>query len=90
MITKVKLINTMLILENVKRDNNIITANYSFPGIEGSGSFTYDIKTGKYKEVLFGDRKEPEKMYGFGHIKSLLRQMVAYDRYPERMSYGWY
>ena len=80
----------MLILENVKKDNNSIKAEYRFPGIEGTGTFVYDIKTGKYKEVVFGNRKNPEKMYGFGHIEPLLKQMVAYDRYPERMSYGWY
>ena len=44
----------------------------------------------KIKEVVFEKRKEPEKMYGFGHIEPLLKQMVEYNRYPKRMSYGWY
>ena len=33
----------MLILENVRKNNNIICGNYPFPGINGSGYFEYDI-----------------------------------------------
>ena len=81
----------MLILENVKRKNELISADYSFSGYPGEkGSFVYDVKNDRYKSVKFPNEEEPEKMYGFGKVKYLIKQMIQYDNYPETVKCRWY
>lgn len=79
----------MLILENVVKKDNKITANYSFPGIDVIGDVVYDVQKSEISEAHFGDY-EPKEVYGFYHLKKALQMMVRYNKFPKRYEYFWY
>lgn len=80
----------MLTLENVRKENSIISAEYCFSGYEERGNFSYDIKNGKFLDVAFGNIENPEEVYGFGKILYLVKQMIRYDKYPSSVKCRWY
>ena len=80
----------MLTLENVKKENNIISAEYCFSGYKERGFFSYDINQGKFNVLRFGDVEKPEEVYGFSKVKYLLKQMISYNNYPQTVSCRWY
>ncbi len=81
----------MLRLENVKKDDNLITANFFFVGEDEKGSVEYDIGKNKITKALYGD-KDPltDFVYGFGYIKQIFEMMVQNNKYPSDLTYEWY
>lgn len=80
----------MIILENVKKQNNYLKGNYRFAGYPESGSFIYDIQKKDYLEVKFGKEKNPKKVYGFSKLTYLLDMMIQHNKYPEQINCRWY
>ena len=79
----------MLILDNLKKRENRITADYYFPGNEVKGNVTYDTQKKEVVEVACGDRK-PETIYGFTHLVKVLEMMTDNNKYPDPFEYYWY
>lgn len=80
----------MLTLENVRKENNFINADYWFSGYEERGSFSYDINKADFTKLVFGDVEKPEEVYGFSKLMYLIKQMISYDRYPPTVRCRWF
>lgn len=83
----------MLVLENVKRENNIIDADFYFPDYEEDekykGHVRYDISTGDYIDITYSG-KERKSRYGFSHLTLALQDMVRNGHYPETYTVRWF
>lgn len=79
----------MLILENLKRIENRIVADFYFPGNEARGSVVYDIDSKDVIEVDCGS-KDPRSIYGFAHLVNVLKMMADNNKYPKTFEYYWY
>ncbi len=79
----------MLILENIRKKDDIIRADFSFPGIEGSGSIVYDARKREVINAEFGD-KSPKEVYGFWHLVKVLNMMIDAGKFPTKYEYCWY
>ena len=84
-----RLIYTMLLLENLKKIDNRIIADFYFPGSKYSGSIVFDVQKKDIIEVKCGDC-DPKSIYGFRHLINVLKMMVDNNKYPSRFEYYWY
>ena len=81
----------MVVLENVKKEENRIQLNFHFVGVETVGSAVYDIQKGEVIEASYGDKNPLEDIvYGFKYVVDACKMMVEHNRYPATLEYAWY
>ena len=79
----------MLILENLRKVNNNVFADFYFPGSEARGKVAFDAQKKAVVEIDCGER-DAESIYGIRHLTNVLRMMADNNKYPERFEYYWY
>lgn len=79
----------MLLLENLKKIDDLIMADFYFPGSEARGSITFDVQKRDIVEANCGNR-DPNSIYGFMHLVDVLKMMIKHNKYPEKYEYFWY
>ena len=79
----------MLILENLKKMDDRIEADFYFPGSENRGSIVFDVIN---KDIISVEcaGEDPKHIYGFRHLVNVLKMMVDNNKYPSRFEYYWY
>ncbi len=84
----------MIILENVKNEDNIIKGDYhlSLHDSENEwGHFEFDIKSDSYKKIVYcKEHQKAETKYGMCHMTRAIHQMIECNNYPERVPVLWY
>lgn len=82
----------MVVLENAKKENNIVTANFWYSGNKDDrGYFAYSIDREKFIQLSLPAADHGDKLsYSFGKVKAALRNMIEHDKYPSSYHYMWY
>ena len=87
----------MLILENVKKIDNLISAEYYHYGVSGQkGYAVFDVNNKEIVEIEYSEADKESLMdsgaprYGFGHLIDAFLTMISYDKYPSTYKYSWY
>lgn len=81
----------MLVLTNVKRIGDIISANYQYSGQTDNGYIEYSVKLGKFTKIEYCELdKKNGAVYCFPKIMRLIEDMIKYDKYPRTCHYYWY
>ena len=81
----------MVVLDNVRKTDIEISADYYYQDESDKGHFVYDIKSGEIRDVSYNAEDTPRDVhYSFGHVRDACRLMLKANKYPKTLPYLWY
>lgn len=81
----------MINLVNIKRGNNVLSADYYYSDENDRGSLSVDEKTGKLIDFRYNNFDEEfDGSYLFKKVVNFLRQGIGSDKTPEKCTMMWY
>ena len=91
-IIRKELMNTMVILKEIKKENNIVSFNYHAEGDDlDCGRILFDIDKNKEKNIEYCKTDENSYLHSYANKAiDAIKKVIADGKYPTEYVYMWY